>query len=101
MGALETSYDPPGTGGSPRNIALMVFVDMLGSPFPEIHHSPWDGIHLADFVMPFFDFIVGVSLAFSVRFPRGALLRSVSSTCTPPSSQAPLRVLSQPLVNPL
>jgi hypothetical protein len=42
------------------NIALMIFVDMVGSSFPSIHHSPWDGIRLADFVMPFFDFMVSV-----------------------------------------
>eukprot|EP00039_Didymoeca_costata_P008632 m.114452 g.114452 ORF g.114452 m.114452 type:complete len:1152 (-) comp14167_c0_seq1:6-3461(-) len=49
------------------NIALMVFVDMTGADFPEIHHSPWNGIRLADFVMPFFDFMVGVSLAISLK----------------------------------
>lgn len=32
-----------------------------------IHHSPWNGIRLADFVMPFFDFMVGVSLAISLK----------------------------------
>ena len=30
-------------------IALMIFVDMTGSAFPEIHHCPWNGIRLADF----------------------------------------------------
>jgi hypothetical protein len=49
------------------NIALMIFVDMCGASFPSIHHSPWNGIHLADFVMPWFDFIVGVSLAISFK----------------------------------
>jgi len=46
-------------------IALMILVDNTGAAFPPIDHSPWDGIHLADFVMPFFDFMVGVSLAIS------------------------------------
>jgi predicted acyltransferase len=45
----------------------MIFVDMTGAAFPEIHHSPWDGIRLADFVMPFFDFMVGVSLAIAFK----------------------------------
>ncbi|XP_077220369.1 uncharacterized protein LOC143854355 isoform X3 [Tasmannia lanceolata] len=45
------------------SIALMIFVDYAGSILPSISHSPWNGIHLADFVMPFFLFIVGVSLA--------------------------------------
>ena len=48
-------------------VALMVFVDDTGAAFPEIDHTPWDGIRLADFVMPFFDFIVGVSLAMSFK----------------------------------
>ncbi len=39
-------------------VALMIFVDNVGEAFPAIHHTPWDGIRLADFVMPFFDFLV-------------------------------------------
>lgn len=41
----------------------MMLVDYGGSIFPIIAHSPWNGLHLADFVMPFFLFIAGVSLA--------------------------------------
>ncbi|OVA09358.1 hypothetical protein BVC80_6361g1 [Macleaya cordata] len=41
----------------------MIFVDYAGSLFPFIGHSPWNGVHLADFVMPFFLFIAGVSVA--------------------------------------
>ncbi|KAF2302077.1 hypothetical protein GH714_032379 [Hevea brasiliensis] len=41
----------------------MMLVDYVGSIFPIIAHSPWNGLHLADFVMPFFLFIAGVSLA--------------------------------------
>ncbi|EGD78011.1 hypothetical protein PTSG_09649 [Salpingoeca rosetta] len=48
-------------------VALMVFVDETGAAFPPIDHSPWNGVRLADFVMPFFDFIVGVSLALSFK----------------------------------
>eukprot|EP00049_Salpingoeca_infusionum_P001077 m.44964 g.44964 ORF g.44964 m.44964 type:complete len:1294 (+) comp10858_c0_seq5:36-3917(+) len=48
-------------------VALMVFVDNVGEAFPSIHHSPWDGVRLADFVMPFFDFIVGVSITLAFK----------------------------------
>lgn len=48
-------------------VALMILVDQVGSAFPEIHHCPWDGIRLADFVMPFFDFMVGVSLTLAYK----------------------------------
>lgn len=41
----------------------MIFVDYGGSIFPIISHAPWNGLHLADFVMPFFLFLVGISLA--------------------------------------
>lgn len=39
---------------------LMVLVDNIGGCcFKEwVHHSPWDVIHLADFVMPLFLFMV-------------------------------------------
>jgi len=42
---------------------LMILVDYGGSIFPIISHAPWNGLHLADFVMPFFLFLVGISLA--------------------------------------
>ncbi|KAK4767112.1 hypothetical protein SAY86_014862 [Trapa natans] len=43
-------------------IALMILVDDAGGAFPSINHSPWFGVTLADFVMPFFLFGVGVSV---------------------------------------
>ncbi|CAO2839775.1 unnamed protein product [Amaranthus hypochondriacus] len=43
-------------------IALMILVDDAGGAFPLINHSPWFGVTIADFVMPFFLFIVGVSI---------------------------------------
>ncbi|KAL0737813.1 hypothetical protein Bca4012_014023 [Brassica carinata] len=65
------------------NKQLMILVDDVGGIFPAINHSPWDGVTLADFVMPFFLFIVGVSLAFAYKnlsckyaATRKALLRS-------------------------
>lgn len=46
----------------------MILVDDAGGAFPSINHSPWFGVTLADFVMPFFLFAVGlsVSLVFKV-----------------------------------
>ncbi|XP_043713982.1 heparan-alpha-glucosaminide N-acetyltransferase-like [Telopea speciosissima] len=41
----------------------MIFVDHIGGILPAISHSPWNGITLADFVVPFFLFIVGVAIA--------------------------------------
>ncbi|XP_010523191.1 PREDICTED: uncharacterized protein LOC104801581 [Tarenaya hassleriana] len=65
-------------------VALMILVDDVGGIFPSINHSPWNGVTLADFVMPFFLFIVGVALAFayknlSCRYSatRKAVLRSL------------------------
>ena len=51
-------------------IALMIFVDDLSDNkdgYPHINHSPWNNITLADFVMPWFLFMVGCSMAFSMR----------------------------------
>lgn len=41
----------------------MILVDDAGKAFPSINHSPWFGVTLADFVMPFFLFVVGVSVS--------------------------------------
>ena len=46
-------------------VCVMILVDNAGGAFPEIDHSPWNGITLADTVMPSFDFIVGCSIALS------------------------------------
>ncbi|KAH9308316.1 hypothetical protein KI387_036227, partial [Taxus chinensis] len=43
-------------------VAIMILVDDAGGVLPAINHSPWNGVTIADFVMPFFLFIVGVSL---------------------------------------
>lgn len=50
----------------------MILVDDAGGAFPSINHAPWTGVTLADFVMPFFLFGVGVSVAlvFKVRAVR-------------------------------
>ncbi|KAG5130284.1 hypothetical protein JHK84_036681 [Glycine max] len=48
-------------------IVLMVLVDDAGGAYPRIDHSPWNGCTLADFVMPFFLFIVGVAIALALK----------------------------------
>ncbi|KAL6179635.1 hypothetical protein ACLB2K_051148 [Fragaria x ananassa] len=48
-------------------VALMILVDGAGGAFPSINHSPWFGVTLADFVMPFFLFLVGVSVALAFK----------------------------------
>ncbi|CAH9132541.1 unnamed protein product [Cuscuta epithymum] len=48
-------------------VALMILVEYAGGIMPSINHSPWDGLTLADLVMPFFLFIVGLSLALAYK----------------------------------
>ncbi|XP_058083170.1 uncharacterized protein LOC131231094 [Magnolia sinica] len=48
-------------------IVLMILVDDAGSAYEKIDHSPWNGCTLADFVMPFFLFIVGVAIALAFK----------------------------------
>ena len=51
-------------------ICFMIFVDFTGDSNPSIDHIPWNGIALADFVMPSFNFMVGISLVHSMRSGR-------------------------------
>ncbi|KAI8014983.1 Heparan-alpha-glucosaminide N-acetyltransferase [Camellia lanceoleosa] len=48
-------------------IVVMILVDDAGEAYPHIDHSPWNGCTLADFVLPFFLFIVGVAIAFALK----------------------------------
>ncbi|KAJ1692115.1 hypothetical protein LUZ63_008813 [Rhynchospora breviuscula] len=48
-------------------VALMVLVDGAGGEWPLIGHAPWYGCNLADFVMPFFLFIVGIAIPLSLK----------------------------------
>lgn len=48
---------------------LMILVDDVGGLVPAINHAPWDGLTLADLVMPFFLFMVGVSLSLAYKVP--------------------------------
>ncbi|KAJ6705228.1 hypothetical protein OIU79_010019 [Salix purpurea] len=45
----------------------MILVDDAGGVLPAINHSPWNGLTLADVVMPFFLFMVGVSLGLTYK----------------------------------
>ncbi|PKA48923.1 heparan-alpha-glucosaminide N-acetyltransferase [Apostasia shenzhenica] len=69
-------------------VALMILVDDAGGAFPAINHAPWFGVTLADFVMPFFLFGVGVSIALVCRkatnklaTTRKVILRTVKLFC--------------------
>ena len=53
-------------------MALMILVDEIGEAYPAVNHSPWNGITLADVVMPWFLFMVGTSMAFSFKKFRGS-----------------------------
>ncbi|PAN17353.1 hypothetical protein PAHAL_3G124700 [Panicum hallii] len=44
-------------------VAMMILVDDAGGAWPGINHAPWFGVTMADFVMPAFLFIIGVSAA--------------------------------------
>nr|XP_017245573.1 PREDICTED: heparan-alpha-glucosaminide N-acetyltransferase-like [Daucus carota subsp. sativus] len=48
-------------------IVLMILVDDAGGVYPRIDHAPWNGCTLADFVMPFFLFIVGLAIALALK----------------------------------
>lgn len=49
------------------SLVLMVFVNYGGGKYWFFHHSPWNGITLADVVFPWFVWIMGVSLAMTIR----------------------------------
>lgn len=44
-------------------VALMVLVDDAAKALPSLDHAPWFGVTLSDFMMPFFLFVVGVSVS--------------------------------------
>ncbi|KAK4427642.1 putative U6 snRNA-associated Sm-like protein LSm4 [Sesamum alatum] len=48
-------------------VALMILVDDAGGEWPVIGHAPWNGCNLADFVMPFFLFIVGMAIPLAFK----------------------------------
>ncbi|KAK8946759.1 hypothetical protein KSP39_PZI006376 [Platanthera zijinensis] len=48
-------------------VAMMILVDGAGGEWPVIGHAPWNGCNLADFVMPFFLFIVGMAVPLALK----------------------------------
>eukprot|EP00250_Pteridium_aquilinum_P013028 c21088_g1_i1 orf=384-1799(+) len=48
-------------------VAAMILVDYGGGLWWGINHAPWNGVTFADFVVPAFLFIVGVSLALTYK----------------------------------
>ncbi|OAY44036.1 heparan-alpha-glucosaminide N-acetyltransferase [Manihot esculenta] len=59
--------------------ALMILVDDAGGEWPMIGHAPWNGCNLADFVMPFFLFIVGMAIPLALKriINRGQAVKKV------------------------
>jgi predicted acyltransferase len=49
-------------------MAAMILVNMasLGDTYPWLDHAPWHGWTIADLVFPFFLYIIGVAMAFSL-----------------------------------
>ncbi|KAK9161560.1 hypothetical protein Syun_007901 [Stephania yunnanensis] len=55
-------------------VVLMILVDDAGGKWQMIGHAPWNGCNLADFVMPFFLFIVGMAIPLAFKkIPNWAL----------------------------
>lgn len=48
-------------------VAVMILVDDAGDAYQQIDHAPWDGFTMADLVMPWFLFMVGNAMAFSLK----------------------------------
>lgn len=49
------------------SIVIMIFVNYGGGQYWFFHHSPWNGLTVADIVFPWFIFIMGTSMAYSFR----------------------------------
>jgi heparan-alpha-glucosaminide N-acetyltransferase len=48
-------------------VSVMILVDDTGDAYQMIDHAPWDGLTFADIVMPWFLFMVGTAMAFSLK----------------------------------
>uniref|UniRef100_A0A0K8TUB7 Putative heparan-alpha-glucosaminide n-acetyltransferase-like protein n=1 Tax=Tabanus bromius TaxID=304241 RepID=A0A0K8TUB7_TABBR len=48
-------------------IVLMIFVNGGGGGYHWIEHAPWNGLHFADIVFPFFMWIMGVCIPISTK----------------------------------
>lgn len=60
-------------------VLLMIFVDNAGSAYACVNHSPWNGLTLADVVMPFFLFMVGCSVPLALAKRRAGAARKVAA----------------------
>ncbi|XP_050531798.1 heparan-alpha-glucosaminide N-acetyltransferase [Daktulosphaira vitifoliae] len=49
------------------SITLMIFFNMGGGRYWFFQHTPWNGIRIADFIFPWFCWVMGVSIAISLR----------------------------------
>lgn len=49
------------------SIIIMVFVNYKGGKYWFFHHSPWNGLTVADLVFPWFMFIMGISMTISIN----------------------------------
>lgn len=63
----------------------MIFINYGGGGYAEFEHVPWHGITFADIVFPFFVWMLGTSLVFSLKnsidkgVPKRALLKKVAT----------------------
>lgn len=63
-----------------HELQLMILVDDAGEEWPMIGHAPWNGCNLADFVMPFFLFIVGMSIALAFKVGLATLFEHATTS---------------------
>jgi len=49
------------------SLALMIFVNFGGGDYWFFEHAPWDGLTMADLMMPWFLFMAGVSIRFGIK----------------------------------
>ncbi|KAF8387848.1 hypothetical protein HHK36_026510 [Tetracentron sinense] len=60
---------------------MMILVDDAGGEWQMIGHAPWNGCNLADFVMPFFLFIVGMAIALALKRKTNRLMALKKVIC--------------------
>jgi heparan-alpha-glucosaminide N-acetyltransferase len=62
----------------------MIFVNYGGGGYAQFEHVPWHGITFADIVFPFFVWMLGTSLVFSLKnsidksVPKRTLLKKIA-----------------------
>ncbi|CAG2120764.1 unnamed protein product, partial [Medioppia subpectinata] len=48
-------------------ILMMIFVNVGAGGYEFLDHAPWDGFHFADIIFPWFIFIMGTTMAISLK----------------------------------